>query len=257
MANDIFADRNFFMSANIIIDWGNTLVKLARFEQGELVEHIQLTAPQYDEISTWMGCSSESKVLICSVSSNSDKVEKQLQREALFFLKLTHQTPVPLEVNYHTPETLGYDRLANAVAAGRLREPGHHALAIDAGTCLKFDFVHAEKGYVGGAISPGLRMRYHALHEQTDALPLLDEAQRVALIGQSTHESMHSGVVNGMLAEIREIIRQYRAEFPECSVFLTGGDASFFEEELKNHIFAHPFLTRIGLNDILEFNQNR
>lgn len=245
------------MSANIIIDWGNTLVKLARFEQGGLVEHMQLPGPSYKVISDWIGHPARCKMLLCTVSSKSNEVEKQLQQEALFFLKLSHQTPVPLQTRYLTPETLGYDRLANAVAAWRLRKPDHHALAIDAGTCLKYDFVHSEKGYLGGAISPGLRMRYRALHDQTDALPLLTEAQRTPLTGQSTYESMHSGVVNGMLAEIRQIIRQYRAEYPECSVFLTGGDASLFEEELKNHIFAHPFLTLTGLHDILEFNQNR
>ena len=98
-------------------------------------------------------------------------------------------------------------------------------------------------------------MRYRSLHHDTHALPLVDSKEPVDLIGRNTSESIHSGVINGMAAEIDGVIERYQSEFNPLAVFLTGGDAQIFEKALKNDIFAHSFLTLVGLNDILEFNQ--
>ena len=197
----------------------------------------------------------EMRVLVCSVSSKSKPLESSLSGRAAAYIKLSHETPLPIEMQYESPDTLGYDRLANAIGARKLAPAGRHALVIDVGTCLKFDFIHAEEGYFGGAISPGVQMRYRSLHRDTHALPLVDSKEPADLIGRNTSKSIHSGVINGMSAEIEGVIQRYQSEFNPLAVFLTGGDAQIFEKALKNDIFAHSFLTLVGLNDILEFNQ--
>lgn len=244
------------MNHHLIIDWGNSRVKAAVFHKDEVVRQESLPEISPEWILDFAPEIHKMPALLCSVTSKSAEVEMWLREHTAWFHKLSHQSPLPIELAYNTPETLGYDRLANAVAARKLAPTSHHALAIDVGTCLKFDFIHVKKGYLGGAISPGMRMRYRSLHTDTHALPLLEEPEQMDLIGTNTEKSMHSGVINGMLAEIDGVIQRYQDEYFPISVFLTGGDAQMFEKALKNGIFANSFLTLAGLNDILEFNRN-
>lgn len=242
------------MSRNLIIDWGNTSVKVALFNGDHIERRRVFSALDEATVSAFVPEWSKCRVLQCSVTDASKQMEELLKDRAAAFLKLDHQTPLPIVMAYETPDTLGYDRLANAVAAKKLAAPGTHALAIDAGTCLKFDFVHAEQGYLGGAISPGLHMRYRALQRDTHALPLVDSEEEVGLVGRTTASSIQSGVINGMAAEIDGVIQRYKKHYGTLTIFLTGGNRTIFEKALKNDIFAHAFLTLVGLNDILEFN---
>lgn len=245
------------MLQNLVIDWGNSRVKLALFRENKMLKRAVWSDVTTEALIDFCGALTELNILLCSVTSASDEFENLFRARARQFVKLNHHTPVPLKIAYDTPDTLGFDRLANAVAASHKVSDGYHALVIDAGTCLKFDFVHAEKGYLGGAISPGLLMRYRALHRDTHALPLPEKPQHTALTGKSTLASIHSGVVNGMIAEIKGITDAYRSQYSPLLVFLTGGDNRFFDGALKNDIFAHDFLTLTGLNDILEYNLYR
>lgn len=160
---------------------------------------------------------------------------------------------IPIINAYKTPQTLGHDRLANAVAISKLKESGA-ALCIDIGTCLKFDFVDAHGVYQGGSIAPGLRMRFRALHEFTANLPHVTRWQHSELIGTDTTSSLISGVVEGMTNEINETIRRYHLVCEKLNLFLTGGDSSHFENVINYRIFADPNLTLLGLKLILEAN---
>ncbi|PCI11679.1 MAG: hypothetical protein COB73_01450 [Flavobacteriaceae bacterium] len=97
-------------------------------------------------------------------------------------------------------------------------------------------------------------MRYKSLNEFTDKLPLLDPLSPKNIIGKSTEESIHSGIVNGVLAEINSIINQYKEQYKNLTVVLTGGDTNFLSERLKNSIFANPNFLLEGLNMILIYN---
>jgi type III pantothenate kinase len=143
--------------------------------------------------------------------------------------------------------------VANVVGAASLF-PKQNCLITDAGTCIKFDFINAKKQYLGGAISPGISMRFKALHHYTDKLPLIKPQKKVMLIGNSTKNSIASGVQNGALAEIENIILRYKKKFGGIKVILTGGDMEPFARNIKSDIFAAPHLTLIGLNEILNFN---
>ncbi|MBC8046759.1 MAG: type III pantothenate kinase, partial [Fimbriimonadaceae bacterium] len=128
----------------------------------------------------------------------------------------------------------------------------------DAGTCIKYDFVDASGIYHGGAISPGLNMRFKALHNYTAKLPLLNTSMlnnsTMQVTGDSTEHSIISGAALGTAFEMDGVINHYIKTFDDLQVVLTGGDASFFEKHLKNKIFALPNLVLYGLHVILDHN---
>jgi len=171
----------------------------------------------------------------------------------LTWIILDNQTPLPIKNNYQTPETLGKDRLAAVTGAYQLY-PGQNVLVIDAGTAVTYDFINHKGEYAGGSISPGLTMRFRALHTFTTRLPLLQAEEISYLTGCNTRESILSGVMNGLRIEIDGIIDQYSILWPSFQVILTGGDAKYFEKILKNSIFASPNLVITGLKLILDYN---
>lgn len=134
--------------------------------------------------------------------------------------------------------------------------PSKNVLVIDAGTCITFDFVNSNNEYLGGAISPGIRMRYKALHNLTANLPLLETEMPDHFIGNSTKNAINSGVVYGVLNEIDGVIKAYKEEFSDLTVILTGGDSNFLSKQLKSSIFANSNFLLKGLNFILKYNSN-
>jgi type III pantothenate kinase len=161
--------------------------------------------------------------------------------------------PVPLVKDYDTPETLGADRVAAAVGATVLF-PDEELVVIDMGTCITYDYVDRREHFQGGLISPGMRMRFQAMHTFTLRLPLIEAIEVPSLIGKSTRHAMQSGVMNGLIAEINGIVDAYRSQSPNCRVVLCGGDVPFFESLLKPPIFVVSELVLIGLNRILQYN---
>jgi type III pantothenate kinase len=150
---------------------------------------------------------------------------------------------------------LGIDRIALASAAVHLYI-NKNVLVIDAGTCITYDFINSENEYLGGAISPGISLRYKSLHTFTDKLPLLEANNSKLLIGNSTATSIHAGVVNGVLYEIDGFIEAYKNNYENLTVILTGGDAHFLRDTIKNDIFANSNFLLEGLNHILEYNKH-
>ena len=167
---------------------------------------------------------------------------------------LSTTSKIPFKQRYASPQTLGMDRIALATAA-YYRNPKGNTLVIDMGTCITYEFVTDHGEYLGGAISPGLQMRYQAMHDQTAKLPLLAPEFPLEFIGNTTATSMHNGVMQGILHELEGTIAQYKNRYPHLTVILTGGDSHFFAERLKNSIFAHSKFLLEGLNYLLEYNK--
>jgi type III pantothenate kinase len=163
-------------------------------------------------------------------------------------------TPIPLKNLYKSSATLGSDRLAASVGAFSFY-PDKNVLTIDAGTCLKYNFVTAQNEYIGGAISPGLTMRLKAMNEFTHALPLIEiDKNFIDLVGTNTKDSMLSGALIGAVAEVDGIINKYLLNYANLQVVLTGGDADYLGKQLKNRLFANQNLLLYGLNTILNYN---
>ena len=239
---------------NLIIDVGNSLVKLAVFQEEALlfkkavgldvlVKHIDILRKEHIGINN---------AIMASVGKLKEKDIHYIKKH-FNTLVLDATTPLPFNNLYKTPHTLGVDRMA-LVSASVKQFPNKNVLIIDAGTCVTYDFIDAENNYLGGAISPGIDMRYKALHNLTANLPLLEKEVPEGLIGATTKASMHSGIVNGVLKEIDGIIGDYKQEYSFLTVILTGGDANFLSKQLKNTIFANSNFLLEGLNYILQFN---
>ena len=164
------------------------------------------------------------------------------------------ETKIPLTNLYQSASTLGSDRLAASVGAYFLY-PNANVLVIDAGTCIKYNFTNSKNEYLGGGISPGIRMKLKALQTFTSKLPLVEaNFSYNELVGNNTQNSILSGVLNGSVAEIDGIISQYKLQFTDIICVLTGGDSEYLAKRLKNSIFAHQNLVIKGLNDILNYN---
>ncbi len=238
---------------NLVVDYGNTSAKVGFFNQQKLVEHSTIHSPK--DLKEFLQGADAPNVIIRSVSHPAEDILSHATRARRKFI-LDHRLPLPVQNHYSTPETLGVDRIAG-VCGGLQLFPGSDTLIIDAGTCITYDLVDAERNYRGGSISPGFRMRFRAMHEFTTRLPLVDPAEAPAFVGDSTTASMQSGVYYGIIAEVDGIIARYGEKYKEMKVVLTGGDAGAFENRLKAPIFASPNLVLIGLNSILEHNVNR
>ena len=238
---------------NLAIDIGNTLVKLAVFENGkmtslEILEELTLPALELFEESH-PGIAS---AILASVKDFPPEIQVYL-RENHSFIEFNSLMPVPISSLYASPATLGADRLASAVAAHALM-PSQNILVVNAGTAITYDLVTDAGVHLGGAISPGLIMRFRALHTFTGRLPLLDEINDAPLTGKSTTESILSGVLNGTLAEVDGMIERYSLIYPGLKTVLSGGDNNYFDKRLKNKTFAIPNLVLTGLNNILDYN---
>lgn len=240
----------------LVIDIGNTRIKAALFEGREL-KHFFV----YDSTTELLasGILEKHPVQHCILASVVNDIEPFLEKlsRKVTVLLFNADTPTPIKNLYRSAHTLGSDRLAGAVGGNSLF-PDKNILVIDAGTCIKYNFVTSNNEYLGGAISPGLQMRFKAMHTFTSRLPLLEVDEKMdILIGTNSNESIILGAQNGAVAEVDGFIAQYKQQYPDINVLLTGGDVNFFAKRLKNSIFADQNLILKGLNVILDYNLNR
>lgn len=239
---------------NLAIDIGNSRAKLGVFDGQTLIHRPVLKKVSLENIKALVDQFSIQQTILSTVADYPEALDTYLQ-DKTFYVKLSPDTPLPIQNDYKTPETLGRDRIAAAAGAWHLH-PDEHALVIDAGTCITIDFVHKDGVYMGGTITPGIRLRYKAMHHFTARLPLVKRQRLDGYIGYSTESCMRVGAQMGAELEIDGFISHYKKEFGEINVLITGGDANYFVSQLKNQIFAHPNLVLTGLNQILEHNRN-
>jgi type III pantothenate kinase len=237
----------------LITDIGNTRVKAAIFDKKNLQQFFVFDTT--DELLN-SGIIQKYSVDSCIVGSVVNEIESFIidLKKQTHVLLFNSETPTPIKNLYKTAHTLGSDRLAAAIGANAIA-PDQDILVIDAGTCIKYNFVNANNEYIGGGISPGLQMRFKAMNTFTSRLPLLEPDENYSeLIGTNSNESILSGVQLGIINETDGFIDQYRQRFNNIKVFLTGGDTDFFAKRLKNRIFADQNLILKGLNRILDHN---
>jgi len=235
---------------NLVVDSGNTLIKVGLFKDRDLImkeSFLNLT-----DLKDFMHATDVDHLLVSSVNHDPAEILYWSNSKGKK-ISLTALLPLPIRVAYQTPNTLGVDRLA-AVCGAQDLFPNKNCLIIDAGTCINYELLDAENIYHGGAISPGISMRFEAMHTFTARLPLVSANENVGLIGNTTTTCLQSGVMNGVLEEVKGIIKQYQALYPDLTVILCGGDYPFFENRVKPAIFVAPELVLIGLNRILRYH---
>jgi len=239
---------------NLVIDIGNSRTKIALFNQHDLMfnvpmdhltaNHVKMLKDEHPQLN---------RAILSSVKPYDEDLKRVLTDQFDQFLELDHLTALPIENHYETPETLGKDRLAAAIGANELF-PDQNLLVIDAGTAITYDLVSEKNQYLGGNISPGLEMRFKALHQFTGKLPLVTQSDDFETIGRNTTDAIRAGVQNGILYEMAQNIDFFNRNYQNLHIIMTGGDSNFFDKKLNYSIFVHFNLTLIGLNRILEHN---
>ncbi len=237
---------------NLVVDFGNTRIKTALFKDSELLNH-----KSYNTVSELINdkeiYQNALNIIIASVTDKHqlfiDSLPKEQKR-----LMFDATTPIPIKNLYKSTSTLGSDRIAASVGAF-LFYPKQNVLTIDAGTCIKYNFVNSNNEYIGGAISPGLNMRLKAMNYFTKRLPLINvDYNYEKLTGTNTEESLLSGALIGASSEVDSMIERYLNTYENLQIIITGGDADYLCKQLKNRFFAKPNMVLYGLNTILNFN---
>lgn len=253
-------EKNDFLNLqtmNIVVDIGNTFIKAAVFDEQQIVwqtknkpidflKNLQAAIEDYSNIDN----------LLYSSSGQLNSEILQYFNEHFNVIKFNQDSPIPFNNSYETPKTLGLDRIALIAAANNLY-PKKNVLVIDAGTCITYDLITKNQNYIGGNISPGIDMRFKALHYYTANLPRLKQEQpKTFPLGKNTKDAMLNGVTQGVIFEIDQNIERYTTDYKDLTVILTGGDEQYLSTQLKNSIFANSNFQLVGLNAILEFLLN-
>ena len=242
---------------NLIFDIGNTATKMAVYDGYEKITSFrtkQFSCEKLQEIFSHFSDKID-KAIISTVRDTPEFIIDMATLGIPYVHVLSHHTKLPFKNEYETPETLGPDRIA-AVAGAFYMYPGRNVLIIDAGSAVTYDYLSG-KTYKGGNISPGLSMRFKALHRFTGKLPLGSTTEKYTSPGKNTLEAITAGVINGLIYEINEYIRAFEEKNIDSMVVLTGGDSGYLKERINYKVNYQPDLVLAGLNHILEYNAKK
>jgi type III pantothenate kinase len=236
----------------LAIDIGNSYVKCGIFYKDTLLESKTFPYGQWSEMQHFTKDKNIERCVLCSVRDLPNADFKKLPFQGKI-LTLKHNLPLPITLQYQTPDTLGMDRLA-AIVGAFYTYKGENVLVVDAGTCLTFDVLTSSGIYLGGGISPGRAMRLKAMHAFTAKLPEVHPDNQYHLMGQSTQDAMRNGAQTGLIAEVDHWVDSLKTALGSLKILATGGDASYVCQYTRNLINEHPWLVLFGSIKILEYN---
>ena len=249
------------MKGNLTIDNGNTSVKVAYFIGSQIVATNRFIRRDARLLERFISSYKPDTAIVCSTAAGgpSQRIEQLAEQRCRRMLRLTHETPMPIRLSYRTPQTLGRDRIATAVGAWSIAQRLDNAsdvLVIDAGTAITYDLVTADGNFIGGNIAPGMALRFKSLHEHTGQLPLVQPEGDTPVVGYDTETAIRSGVLLGLLDEVKSYIADIRLSHHNLMVFITGGDGRLIHNRLADKsIIYSEHLAAEGLNRILLYNQ--
>ena len=249
------------MKGNLTVDIGNTSVKVACYHGTQLVATTRHASTDGQVLDRFISTYKPDTAILCSTASPdvTQEIVRLVESRCRRVQQLTHETPMPIRLAYRTPATLGRDRIATAVGAWSLvrdADGANDVLVIDAGTAITYDLTLADGTFVGGNIAPGVGLRFAALHEHTGRLPLVGAQGEMPLVGYDTKTAIRSGVLLGVLGEVRSYITDLSNEHPHIRVFLAGGDGKWIHDHLDGiHTDYYEHLAAEGLNRIHLYNQ--
>ena len=236
---------------NLTLDIGNTYAKLAAFDKTLVLLKSFNIELIYDHIDEFLKLyPSISSLIVCSVTDINLNFDKYNFSNIHF---VSEKSNIPFLNLYSSKHSLGNDRIA-LVSSASINYPNKNVLIIDAGSCITYDFINDKNQYLGGAISPGINMRFKSLNNYTSKLPLVTPAFKGFEIGTDTSGSINIGVLNGVIFEIEEFISQYSSRYDNLTVILTGGNSDFLSNRLKISIFANQNFLLEGLNHLIKLN---
>ncbi|MBD2187309.1 type III pantothenate kinase [Pseudanabaena mucicola] len=204
------------MTKHLAIAIGNTRIKAVVFDRNQQIQ--EAYAYPHDQLAMLearLGARDFARIAIATVVPELITIWHDLPQT-----KILKTVDVPLQGLY---ATMGCDRALAAFGAGQ--SYGYPVLVIDAGTAITLTGIDAEKNLVGGAIMAGLRSQFACLHQNTAALPELEIPKILPeRWGKDTTSSIQAGISQILLAGLQTYINDWRSQFPQSSVIITGGD---------------------------------
>ena len=234
---------------NLVIDVGNTRTKLAVFEGDGMVDFVAEEFVTISFLKDFFCKYSIDNSIISSVSFTKREIELFLQRNSNF-IKFEANTYKSLSIDYQTHLSLGKDRIAAAIGALAVF-PDTNMLIVDVGSCVTYDLVTKDAVFHGGNIAPGFYMRLKAMHDYTAKLPIVKQYIPDKVVGKNTKEAVLYGAFWGIVFEIDSYYRRLKIQYPDIRLVLTGGDARYFENSIKQCTFVNSNLVLIGLNKVI------
>ncbi|UEG50925.1 type III pantothenate kinase [Ferruginibacter lapsinanis] len=238
----------------LCFDFGNSRLKCGVFTNDSFKEEVVLPNDDTATIAKLIETYKPQKAILSSVINHNPEIESLLSAKTSFH-KVSHLTKINFTTPVGKPETIGADRLALVAAAAHFY-PGKNNLVIGLGSCITYNFINQYNQFLGGAISPGTQMRFKSMHDHTAKLPLIEKDWNFPVIAYDTKTNLQSGVLAGISFEIDGFIDFYASRYGNFNVVLTGGDAVYFAQRLKNKIFADFNFIYKGLYALSETNND-
>ncbi|MBE9487868.1 MAG: type III pantothenate kinase [Bacteroidetes bacterium] len=242
----------------LIIDIGNTLAKIALYRSNDDIKVFRCKDITLSFVSEIIN-KEKNKIdgaILCSVREKNVELIEYLNSIFPNFIEVTYSTPMPIDIDYDTPKTLGIDRLMACIGARSFND-SDNLLVCDFGSAITIDSISEKGVFMGGNISPGVGLRFKSLNAFTKKLPLCNIKESITFFGRDTFQAIENGVLNGIIYEIEGYICRFEEIYEKKSVFFTGGDAKYFADRLKKTIFVKPYLTIIGMNEVLRYNYGK
>ena len=239
---------------NLVIDIGNTAVKVYLFKNNEIIKREVLSENALIHYLKLIAIDDIRNIICSSVTKSYKDQLSNIFKNSNYYDFSDNNLKIPFTNNYETKKSLGQDRIG-LISSAVLKFQDQNSLVIDMGTCITYDFIDSQNIYHGGAISPGIRMRYSSFSNYTSNLPLLKYQDITKIIGANTEESLHIGVNNGIVGEINQYINSLKKSHSKFNVIITGGDSIFLLNKIKNAIFADQDFLASGLNYIIKLNE--
>ena len=237
---------------NLLIDIGNSLTKIAVFNKAKIITEFKIKKIDLNFIKDIV---KDNKIINCAISNVGPRIDDLY----IFFEENTNlyifddKINLPF-LNPYKKGIVGDDRLALILAAS-YEYPNDNVLIIDMGTCITYDIKTSKNLYQAGGISPGLMLRLDSLSSGAFNLSEVKPNYPKSSIADDTETSINIGVLLGIENEINGFINNYKNEYNNLKVIISGGDSDFLYGKLKNTIFTNSNFIYKGLNYLIEYNQ--
>lgn len=245
----------------LVCDVGNSAIKWGLFD-GERLENTFMTTHEpgalEETLLTEVNLQEVERAGIASVvPASRELLEGLFHRRGIPVTPVQYQMPLPFDLAYRTPETLGADRIAAAAAAWLLfgKDAGgreRNVVALDAGTAVTCEVIRKEGVYLGGTIGPGPALMQRSLNRETAQLPEVLLEMPGQVVGRTTSEAMQSGIMIGFIDGVRGLLHRINNALGEPAfVVVTGGWREILSRHVEEVSATEPHLVLLGVRMLM------